>query len=161
MGRGAEAVDAQAPEVLAAHPVRAVADQAGTQEGRRLGVRVVLREAEAVVLVGNGVVGKATVDRVAGEAGTVAQVLSPRRAVRARTAGGAEPGHADPLPVLEPIHTLAGRGHRADDLVPGHDGQPGVGKLVVHQVEIGATHAARPHPDQHLAGVWSGNLAVA
>ena len=64
----------------------AVAYEAGAEERRRLGVRVALRDREAEALVGDGELGVAAVDVVAGEARVVAQVLAAGAAVAAAPA---------------------------------------------------------------------------
>ena len=65
--RGAEAVEAEALGV-AGQAQRAVADQPGAEQRRRLQVGEALGYREAEALVGDGVLGVAAVDVVAGEA---------------------------------------------------------------------------------------------
>src|SRR5205085_5173972 len=92
--RGAEAVQAE-PLRVARGAQRAVADQAGAEERRRLLVGVALRDRKAEALVGDGVLRVAAVEVVAGEARGVAEVLAPARAVAAGAVRPAEPRDAD------------------------------------------------------------------
>jgi hypothetical protein len=114
--RRAEPIQAE-PLRVARQPQRAVADQAGAQQrcGLETGVPVGERKAEA--LVGDRLLCVATVDRVAGEASVVAEVLAPGTAVAASPARPAEPGHADDLTRLETLRIGPALGDRGDDLV--------------------------------------------
>ncbi len=67
VGGGAEAPDAEAARV-AGHAQGAVADQAGAEQRGGLGVAVAVGQREAVGGVGDGELGVAAVQRVAGEA---------------------------------------------------------------------------------------------
>ncbi len=78
--RRAEAVDAEA-FASPAMPQAAVADQPGAQQRRRLDVAI-RGEREAIALVGDGELGVAAVELVAGEAGAVAQILAAVAAIR-------------------------------------------------------------------------------
>ena len=78
MRGGAEAVDAEALRVPG-QLQRAVADQPGAEQRRRLGVAIAVRQLEGVARVGDRVVGIAAVDLVAGEARVVAEILLTRR----------------------------------------------------------------------------------
>ena len=128
----------------------AVPDEAGTQERRRLDVAVALVDRKAIALIGDGQLGIAAVDLVAGEAGTVAQILAATAAVLADPAGPAEPRHADPVADLETVDRFPLFDDVADDLVPGHQWQFRVGKLAVDDVQIGPAHRAGPHLNQDL-----------
>ena len=94
MGRGAEAIDAEARRV-AGHLQRAVADQPGAEQRRCFGVAVAFRQMEAVARVGDRVRGVAAVDLVAGEARAVAEIFAAVAAIGAGAVGPAEPRHAD------------------------------------------------------------------
>ena len=96
VGGGAEAVEAD-PLGLADQAQRPVADQPGAEQRRRLRVRIAVGDRQAEALVGDGQLGVAAVDVVAGEAGVVAEVLAAAAAVAALAVGPAEPGDADPL----------------------------------------------------------------
>src|SRR5205823_6081720 len=98
----------------------------------------------AEALVGDRVLGVATVEVVAGEAGPVAEVLASAQAVAALAAGPAEPRDADPP---------AARLVDPDDLVPGDERELRVGKLAVHDVEVGAADPAGVDADEKLPGV--------
>ena len=76
----------------------------------------------------------AAVDVIAGEAGTVAQVLVAREAVATLAACPAEPGDADPRSRLVAARTVE---HLTDDLMPEDEWKLGVSELSVHDVEIG------------------------
>src|SRR5207244_11758301 len=72
VGGGAEAVQAE-PLGVPGRPQRAMADQAGAEERRRLLVGVALGNRKAEALVGDGVLGVAAVEVVAGEPGLAAE----------------------------------------------------------------------------------------
>ena len=55
-----------------------------------------------------------------------------------------QPGHADPVAVLELAHVTPGLLNHADDLVAGHDGQF-AGDFAFDGVEVGMTNAAGPN----------------
>ena len=97
MRGGAEAVEAD-PLRVARDSVRAIPDQPGAEERRRLRVREAVREREAESLVGDRLLGEAAVDVVAGEPRPVTEVLAAARAVTATAARPGEPWNADPLP---------------------------------------------------------------
>src|SRR6185436_17577961 len=98
--RGAEAEQAEALGVPA-HPQRPVADQAGTEQRRRLPRIRVRVERERVAGVGPHQLGIAAVARVAVELGPLAEVLASRQALAALAASPAQPGHTDPCAGLE------------------------------------------------------------
>ena len=138
---------------LAAHAQRAVADQPGAQQRRELLVGVARRAAEAVARVGDGVLGHAAVDVAAGEAGPRAEVLAAAAAVLAVAVGPAEPRHADEPPVAAtgPRPCPAARSPRRRSGGRGRAAARAIVDLAVEQVQVGAAHAARPHPQQQLA----------
>jgi hypothetical protein len=151
VGRRPEAVQAQPPRVPRHHQ-RAVADQPGAQQRRRLGVAVARGQGEGVAVVGDGVLGVTAVDLVAGEAGVRTEVLAARAAVRASAARPAEPRHAHAVARREALDALALADDGADDLVAEDERQPGVGQLAVGHVQIRAADATGVDPDQHLIG---------
>jgi len=148
--RGAEPEDAEIARI-ARHDQRAVADQPGAQERRRFGVARLACDREAESRVGDRVFLVSAIDLVAGKARLRAQILAPRAAEPAFAAAPAEPRHADPLAQGETLDALAQPGHPPDDLVAGHDRQSRVLELAVHNMEVGAAHAACGDLDQHLA----------
>ena len=74
----AEAVEAKPLDAFACHPIRTIADQPRTEQGRGLRKIVAFGQTEAVALIGHGVVGIAAVKGVAGEAGGLAQIFLAR-----------------------------------------------------------------------------------
>ncbi len=63
----------------------------------------------------------------------------------------AEPGHPDPLTGRQSLDPWARAFDAPDDLVAGHKGQPGSGKLAVYDMQVGAADPAGLDPDQDLA----------
>ena len=134
----AEAVEAeQLP--IPGKPHRAVADQPGAQQRRRLEVSVAVRKREAVALVCDGVLRITAVAVVACELRAVAEVLEACAAVTALPVRPAEPRHADAASYRERVAFE----HGPDDLVAEHERELRVGELAVADVEIGATDTAR------------------
>ena len=140
VGGGAEAVEPE-PFGVAGQAERAVADEPGAEERRGLQVVVLLRDREAVALVGHDPLRVAAVEVVAREAGRLAEVLAAREAVAADAVRPAEPRHAETAPVLCP----------ADDLVAEDERELRVRQLAVDHVEVGAADAAGRHAQQDLA----------
>ena len=151
MRRRAEPVEAE-PLGVARQAQRPEADQAGAEQRRRLEIRVAVGNREAEALVGDRVLRVAAVERVAGEARVVAEVLAPRPAVAARAAGPAQPRHADPLARREARRRPGRRRDRADDLVAQHQRQLRLGQLAVDDVQVGAADAAGAHLERDLPG---------
>src|SRR5205823_4375561 len=85
MRRGAESVDAD-PLGPAGLPERAIADQSGAKPGRELDIGTAGRQPKAIATVGDRAFGVAAVDRIAGEAGEVAQIFAARCAICASAA---------------------------------------------------------------------------
>ena len=131
--RGAEAVEPE-PLGVAGHAQRAVADQPGAQERRRLLVRVAVGDREAEALVGDRELRVAAVEVVAGEPRAVAEVL----AARSGSSGTrrVQPSQGTAQAARRPRST-------ADDLVAGDERQLRVRELAVDDVQVGAAHAAR------------------
>ena len=161
MGRGAEAVNAEtrqlAAERLAGMLERAVADQSGAEQRRRLGVAIGGRQLEAVARVGDGVFGIAAVDLVAGEERVVAQILLAAAAIEAGAVGMSEPRHADAVVDGEAGDAGAKRRHVTHDLMTENERQLGLRQLAVEDVEIGAAHPASGDLDEDLLGSRLGN----
>ena len=149
VGGGAEAVEAEHRR-LAGQLERAVADQAGAEQRRRLDVAERVGKGEGVAGVGDAVGGEAAVAGEAGEQGIVAEILAALAAIGAMAAGPAEPGNADPVADAEALRALAQRRDPADDLVAGHDRQRAL-KVAVDDMEIGPADAAGGDLDQQLA----------
>src|ERR1700674_1645521 len=100
MGGSAEAVKAD-PLGFTGHPEGAIADQAGTEERRRLQVRVILGQEKAKALVRDQVLGVAAIEVIAGEASVLAEILLTATAEAAAPVRGDEPGGADAPANLE------------------------------------------------------------
>jgi len=135
----AEAVQPE-PVGIAREAERPVADQAGAEKRGRLQIVVLVRERQAVALIGDRPLRVAAVQVVAREANRLAEVLAPREAVAAGAVRPAEPRNAEPAPVLG----------AADDLVPGNERELRIGQLAVDDVEVSAADAAGGHPKQDL-----------
>jgi len=86
--RSPEAVDADGFRIPG-KAIRAVADQPGAQQRRRLGVAVAVRERKAKALVRNRVLGVTAVQVVTGEARLLAEILASGAAEFACAAGRA------------------------------------------------------------------------
>ncbi len=151
MRRRSEAVDAE-PARVARDPIGSIADQPGAEQRRRLEVAVALGKCKGKPDIGDGILGVAAIELIAGEAGLRAEVLASRRAILAMTAGAAEPGHAHAFALALLVDTLPACCDRAHDLVARHHGQSRIGELAVDEVKIRSANAAGVNRDQHLAG---------
>ena len=149
VGRGAEAVEAD-PLRVAAEPQRSIADQPGTEQRRRLQIRVALGDREAVALVGDRLLGVSPVELVAGEPGPLAEVLPARAAVAAVAIGPSQPRDPYPLTGVEALRPLPRRLDRADDLMTEDEGQLRLVEVAVGDVEVGPADAAGVNPHEHL-----------
>src|SRR6266536_6018836 len=152
VGGRAEAVESEAP--ASGHPAppeRAIADDAGAEERRGLGVVEQgwndIGEGfwDAGILGVAAIVGPARVGRVR------AEVFAVPGAEAAVTAGRAEPG--DPDAVTDPESLGAGteRIHRAHDLMPRDQGQAPLTELALDDMQVGAARAAGSHPHPHFS----------
>src|SRR5205085_492588 len=128
--RHAEAVEAE-PLAVARQPQRAVADQPGAEQRRRLLVGIALGDREAEALGGDGVLRVAAVEVVAGEPGRVAEVLAAAAAVAARPVRPAEPRDAEPPPVLRPSCQYVGHGGRLSEPGTYFTGRAGATPVIV------------------------------
>jgi hypothetical protein len=137
---GSEAVQAERVSV-ACEAKRAVADQPGAEERRRLLVPIAVWDREAEALVRDGVLGEAAVQVVAGEASPLAEVLAARTAVAARAARPAEPRNPDAGAALD---------GGADDLVAEDERELRISQIAVRDVEVGATDAAGTDRHENL-----------
>ena len=149
---GAKAVDPEALRV-ARHAQGAIADQPGAHQWRRLDIAVTRIDRKAVALVGDGQLGIAAVDLVAGEAGAVAQILLPAAAILAHPAGPAEPRHPDPVADRESIGRFALLDDGADDLVPGDQRQLRIGEARRRRRADRSGTPRRPAPRSAAAAV--------
>ncbi len=126
-------------------------DQAGTEERSGLQVGIPIRDREAEALVGDGLLGKAAVDRVTGETGAVTQVLLPSPAVDTFPARPPEPRNADTLTLGEAADPWPELANRADDLMAEHEGELWLSELSVDDVQVGSTDAAGMHLEANLS----------
>jgi hypothetical protein len=149
VGGRAKAVNADSP-TLASEAQGAVADQPGAQQRRGRDIIEFGRDRETVALVGDGQLGIAAIDLVAGETGPVAQIFAAAAAVLADTAGPAEPWHADPVADREAFGIGSLFHDGADDFVAGHQRQLRVGQFAVEDVQIGAADGTGLDRDQQL-----------
>src|SRR5919197_121495 len=133
VGGGAEAEEPDPSARLdPAEPQRAVADDAGAEQGSGVEVGEAVGEREGEVPPGDDLLSVPAVDRPAPELGLFAQVLAPARAEAAPPAGAREPGQSH--------HLMAGNHRPLPHLdVAGHD------------LQVGAADAAGGHLDDHLA----------
>jgi hypothetical protein len=115
---GAETVDAESTSAPR-HAVRAVADESGAQERRRVHVVVRVKEGEGDARVRRGVLGVPAVTVTAGEPRVPTKVLLARGAVHTRATHVAQPQDADSHSDVQVGHDGADRGDAADDLVAG------------------------------------------
>jgi len=133
VGGSTEPVQAEARCIPRQHEC-AVADQPSAEKRRDLEVGVPLWELEAVPLIGHRLFRKTAIDLVAGEAGSIAEVLPSRAAEATGAIRPAEPGHADTLPDREARRTLADPAHQSHDLMTKHERQLRVRQLAVGDV---------------------------
>ncbi len=150
MRGSAEAVEAD-PLAFSGEPQCAVPDEAGTEQRRCLHVAVAGIDREAKALIGDGQLGIAAIDLIAGEASPVAQILMTGAAILAYPAGPAEPRHADPVADLEAIDLRALFDDGADDLVAGDQRQLCLGQFAVDDMQIGAAQCAGAYLQQQLS----------
>src|SRR5262249_39962971 len=141
---------------------RAVADEPGAEERRGVDGRERRLQAEGEGLVGDGHLGVAAGELVAGEARVRAEVLTARLTEAALSAGPAEPGEAGALADGESARAGADRDDLADALMAEDQRQRRLGELTVDDVEVGATDAAGEDAEQDLSGTGErlGNLGL-
>src|SRR6266481_5119091 len=122
MGGGAKAVDPDQRRIPG-HTQSAEADQPGAHQGCRLDIAVAWIDCKAITLVGDGELGIAAIDLIAGEPGAVAQILMGLAAILADAAGPTEPGHPDPVADRETVDRFPLLDDPSNDLVPGDQRQ--------------------------------------
>ena len=117
-----------------------------------------VRQMADIGRVGQGVLGEAAVDRVAGVALALAQRLPAAEAVRAGTAGRVQPRNADPIALTHVRDAGADRDHVPDALVPRNERRRRLDRPVAFDgMQIGVTDAARGDLDQDVAGAGTRN----
>jgi len=135
---------------------RAIADQPGTEQGRRLGIGIAIGQREAIVLIGKSEFGVAAVQRIPGELGRRAKVLGPASAVRAAATRTPQPGDADPLTERKTFDTGASLDHSADDFVSQDKREFALPEFAVEDVQVRTADAACAYREQQLSrcGLW-------
>ena len=99
--------------------------------------------------IGHHVFGEAAVHRVAGVLLALAERLPAAEAVLAVAAGGVEPGHADPVALLDVLDAAADGGDVADALVAGDERRVRLDRPVaLGGVQVGVADARGV--DRHL-----------
>src|SRR5712691_2563168 len=141
MRRGAEAIQAEVLRIIRLGE-GSEADQSRTEERRRLGIAVTLRQRHAVALVGHRILGITAWNMKSREACPVAKVLATAPAVLAFPAGPAEPWNADAGADDEAGRIPAVRNDLSHHLVARGDRVRRARKLAVGDVQVGAAHAA-------------------
>src|SRR5688572_10201690 len=149
MRGGAEAVNADIGRI-ARHPQRAISNQTGAQQRRSFSGGVSARQRETIAFVRKRVFGISAVQVIAGKARVIAEILAAARAVGARAASAAEPGHADALTGCEALRFRYSLDYFADDLMSEDERKLVSRELAVGDVKVGAADATREHADQHL-----------
>src|SRR4029077_18270631 len=119
--RGSEAVQAEV-HGLSRLPIGAIADEPRAQERRQSRGGDLRWQWQAVTCIRQDLLRVTAVPGVTREARLRAEVLEPRAAVLAHTAGPGEPGDADAIADGVARHVVAARADDSDDLVPGGDG---------------------------------------
>src|SRR6185312_1166815 len=94
MGGGAKTIETDAFR-LARETQRAIADQSGAHQRRRLDIAELGWDDETIALVRHGILGIAAVNVVAGEPRARAEIFAAGLAIRAFAAGPPQPGHAN------------------------------------------------------------------
>ena len=150
MGGCAESIKPE-PLCVACLAKSAIADQSGAEQWRTRYIAKPARKSKTKPGVGHRELRIASVDRIAGEAGVIAKIFPTRQAIYTFAARPSEPGNADPLAVLEVPGAFAGSLDLACNFVAGNQRQLGLSKLAVHHVQIGPSHSASAHFDEHLA----------
>jgi hypothetical protein len=135
---------------------RAVADDAGTEEGRCFCIaedrwnRIGKCRRDARILR------IPAIDLIAGKPGALAQVLAPACAKLAGTARVLQPGDPDSLADCPLTHAGASLTHNPDGLVAGNERKCGVGQLAFNDVKIRPADPADSEANQDLPGAWLG-----
>ena len=157
--RGAETVYADFFRITRGNQ-RTVTDQSGAQQRGGFGIAINFRNRKTITLVGHRVFRITAVQRVAGKARAVAQVLALAQAIAAMPAGVTQPRHAQSLPDGKSPGMFALGGNDAYDLMAGYQRQLGLGKFAVQYMQIGAAHAAGADLEQHIVGAafWQRQL---
>jgi hypothetical protein len=87
---------------------------------------------------------------ISSELGLWAQVFPVALTEGTTSAGGMEPGHAYPIPGLEPEYSLAPLCHYPHHLMAGDDWLLGQRKLALYHMEISMADPTHVHPHQQF-----------
>lgn len=139
--------------------LQALVDRHARAQHRRDFVEAdIVRQVADIIGVGQHVVGEPAIDRIAGVQLAFAQRLPSTEAVRAVTASGVEPRHADPVAFLHVGHALAHSGDKAHAFVARDKGRLGLYRPVAFcGVEVGVTHTGGLNGNLDHAGLDLGN----
>jgi hypothetical protein len=146
VGGGSEAKQADSLAALDSGDAKAAeSDDSGAEQRGGLEVVEGIRERDGEIGTGDGVLGIAAVDGVAGEDGRVAEVFVTAETIGTGAVDASEPGDAD-----------AGAGGQAasddfaNDLVPWDYVRAQRGEFTLHDVEVGAADAAGADFDEYM-----------
>jgi hypothetical protein len=145
----AEPVQAKTLGVAGEHE-RAIADQPCAEERSRFHIRVELGNGEAVPLVGDRLLGEATVDLVPGKTRAIAEVLSSGPAEATGAVGPSEPRDSDTLPDRKARRTFTELADPTHDLMAEDERELGIAQLAVDDVQIGSADRACSDIQKHL-----------
>jgi hypothetical protein len=150
--------------------IRAIPDEAGAQQRRRLEIAVPIGQLEGIAGVDDDEVGIAAIAVIPGEPRLGTKVLAAVLAVRALAARVAEPRNADAIADHEALDAVAELGDETDDFMAGNQRKlRGINspasrasrQIAVDDMEIGPADAARQDLDQHLARQCDRQIALA
>lgn len=116
-----------------------------------------------VVRISDDIFGEAAISGIAAEFGVGTDHLPSREAMLAMTAGRVEPGHPDPVALLDEFDAGAHRRYAAHGLMAGNERQLRLGRPVAgRRMQIGVTDSARLAIDENLArtGRWDRPLLL-
>ncbi len=147
-----EAIEGKLAAALhSGEPKRAKTDDPRAQKGS--GLLVVKRLGDRVdeSFWRDSVFGIASVDRIAGKSGAVAEIFLARAAILARLIRAVQPRNADARAEREAAGALAKFLDNPDHLVPGDYGRFARRELPFNHMQIGAAYPASVHAHEHFA----------
>src|SRR5690606_16961625 len=134
---------------------------AGAQDGGRGGQVYAVGSLGAVAGVGEHVLTERAIHGVAAVLLVLAQRLPAGLAVLAVAAGRGEPGVADRVPHLDPLHPVTDGDDRAHALVAGDEGRRGLDRPVtLCGVQVGVADTGVRHLHQRLVGARLGDVEL-
>jgi hypothetical protein len=146
VSRGAKSVQPDSC-TLASGPECAVADEPGTQKGRRLRIRILARQLQHISRVGDAEVRKSPIDCATGELRAFAQVFHALKAVAALATSACKPRDAHAIANVPHGNRGAAFDDMSDDLVARYYGIPRIHELAIQEMKIRPAYAA--HSDLH------------